>query len=216
MKAASCNMTLVRSIGSATVRAEERRIHEIAEIGDAALVLAVRGGDRKAEERLVLRYASLLASIAARLLGSRQDAEDVTQDAFTEAFTRLERLRDPAAFRPWLIRITVLRVRGIIRRRRIARALGIGVLVSDVTLESTAAPTTSADVRAELALLDRVLDRLPTDLRTAWMLRHVEGLELAEVADACACSLATIKRRIARADLRVQQHVCMTTEEDGP
>jgi RNA polymerase sigma-70 factor (ECF subfamily) len=208
-------MTLVRSVRIVSARAEERSVPVVTEIGDAALVLAVRGGDRKAEERLVSRYAPLIGTIAARLLGSRQDAEDVAQDALIAALTGLDRLRDPAAFRPWLTRITVLRVREIIRRRRIARALGIGVVVPDVTLEATAAPTTSGEARAELALIDRVLDRLPTDLRIAWMLRHVEGLELTEIADACACSLATVKRRIAAADAKVSQHVNMP-EEDAP
>ena len=207
-------MTSVRSVRSISARAEERA-PAVAEIGDAALVLAVRGGDRKAEERLVSRYAPLIGTIAARLLGSRQDAEDVAQDALIAALTGLDRLRDPASFRPWRTRITVLRVREIIRRRRIARALGIGGVVPDVTLEATAAPTTSGEARAELALIDRVLDRLPTDLRIAWMLRHVEGLELTEIADACACSLATVKRRIAAADAKVSQHVRMP-EEDAP
>jgi RNA polymerase sigma-70 factor (ECF subfamily) len=205
-------MTPVRSVRSVDGRADERSVPVVTEIGDGALVLAAREGDRKAEERLVLRHAPVIAAIAARLLGSRQDAEDVAQDALIAAITQLDRLREPAAFRSWLTRITVLRVRATIRRRRIARTIGIDVAAFDVTLEATAAATTSGEVRAELALIDRVLDRLPTDLRIAWMLRYVEGLELTEVADACGCSLATIKRRIAAADEKIREHVHVQTE----
>lgn len=179
---------------SARARAGEDTARVI-EIGDDALVLAARAGDREAEERLVLRHARPLATVAARLLGSRQDAEDVAQEALIDALTGLDRLRDPGAFRSWLTRIAVLRVRQILRRRRIARALGLG------------APGCSGEIRAELALLDRALDQLSADLRIPWMLRHVEGMELTEVADACGCSLATVKRRVAAADAHVGRHV---------
>ena len=56
------------------------------------------------------------------------------------------------------------------------------------------------DQKVELRLVDRLLGRMRTELRIAWMLRRVEGLELAEVASMCGCSLATAKRRIAEAD----------------
>lgn len=191
---------------SARARAGEDTARVI-EIGDDALVLAARAGDREAEERLVLRHARPLATVAARLLGSRQDAEDVAQEALIDALTGLDRLRDPGAFRSWLTRIAVLRVRQILRRRRIARALGLGAAPADASLEETAAPGCSGEIRAELALLDRALDQLSADLRIPWMLRHVEGMELTEVADACGCSLATVKRRVAAADAHVGRHV---------
>jgi RNA polymerase sigma-70 factor (ECF subfamily) len=179
----------------------------VIEIGDAALVAAALAGDRTAEDRLVIRHAPAMIAITARLLGSSHDAEDVVQDAMISAFGQLSRLRDPAAFRAWIVRIAVLRARQLLRRRRIARALGIDTVVPDATLEASAAPDAPADVRAELALLDRVLSSLPAEQRIAWMLRHVEGLELTDVADACGCSLATVKRWIASADARVSQHV---------
>lgn len=184
------------------------------EIGDAALVEAVRRGDRRAEERLVTRYAPLLGALTARLLRSRHDAEDVTQDAFIVAFTQLDRLRDPGAFRGWLIRIAILRTREILRRRRIARAIGLDFKVEDVTLESAAAETVSGEERAELALLDRVLGTMNLDHRLAWMLRHVEGMELREVAESLDCSLATVKRRIAAANQVVREHFDVDSEAE--
>lgn len=186
----------------------------LVDIGDAALVAAVRAGDRRAEDRLVNRYAPLVGSLTARLLRSRHDAEDVTQEAFIVAFTQLERLREPAAFRSWLIRIAVLRARELLRRRRIARALGLDFRVEDATLQACVAEGASGEERAELALLDRVLEGLSTDLRIAWMLRHVEGMELQEVADSLNCSLATIKRRISAANTVIRQHFDVESEAE--
>jgi len=93
------------------------------------------------------------------------------------------------------------------------RFLGLDRGSDDATLAALAAPALRADDRAELALVDRLLRRMPANLRVAWMLRRVEGLPLAEVASACACSLATAKRRVAAADAEVTRHVSFQEEE---
>jgi RNA polymerase sigma-70 factor (ECF subfamily) len=93
------------------------------------------------------------------------------------------------------------------RRGRLMRMLGLDRGADDATLAELASPGTNADQRAELALVDRVLGTVSANIRIAWMLRMVEGLELAEVASACGCSLATAKRRIAAADAVVREHI---------
>ena len=60
---------------------------------------------------------------------------------------------------------------------------------------------------AELRIIDGIIDQLPTNDRMAWMLRHVEGYALQEAADACGCSLATVKRRVAAAQKRIDRAV---------
>jgi RNA polymerase sigma-70 factor (ECF subfamily) len=87
------------------------------------------------------------------------------------------------------------------------RLLGLDRGADDATLAALAAPGTNPDQRAELALVDRALEAVSANVRIAWMLRMVEGLELTEVASACGCSLATAKRRIAAADVAVRAHV---------
>ena len=74
---------------------------------------------------------------------------------------------------------------------------------------------TGAEVRTELALLDEVLARLAVPVRIAWMLRHVEGWPLDDVAAHCACSLATAKRRIAAAQSEIARHVRWCEVSDG-
>jgi len=175
--------------------------------GDAQLVARAIEGDRWGREMLYRRHATYLLAIAARLLGNRSEGEEVVQDTFVTAFEQLRTLREPAALRGWLAQITVSLVRRRLRRARLMRVLGLDRGADDATLCALAAPGTNPDQRAELALVDRALSNVAANVRIAWMLRQVEGLELAEVASACGCSLATAKRRIAAADSAVRAHV---------
>ena len=176
-------------------------------LSDAELVDRAKRGDRWCREVLYRRHASYLLGLATRLLGNRGDAEEIVQDGFIAAFEQLATLRDVGALRVWLGQIVVNLVRHRLRRLRLLRLLGLDRGADDATLEALAAPGLNPEACAELALLDRVLARLRADLRIAWMLRHVEGQELTEVASACGCSLATIKRRLAEADAVVRVHV---------
>jgi RNA polymerase sigma-70 factor (ECF subfamily) len=191
-------------------RAADGRIVALpAEGDDAALVARAVRGDRWAEEAIYRRHVHYVAGLALRLSRSRADMEDVVQDAFVTAFEHLAALRDGGALRGWLAQITVSKVRRRLRRRRLLGLLGLDDGAADATLEALAAPGISGEARAELAALDRVLAALPEEQRIAWMIRHVEGAGLDEVAVACACSLATAKRRIAAAEARVRLHVTL-------
>jgi RNA polymerase sigma-70 factor (ECF subfamily) len=129
------------------------------------------------------------------------------------ALTRLHQLRDGALFKAWLLRITVHEVHRCYRRRKLLRVLGLSS-PDDSGLADLAGPSLPADARAELAALDRVLARLPARERIAWMLRHVEGYELTEVASACDTSLATIKRALARAEAELRAHIALGDSHD--
>jgi len=183
--------------------------------GDAQLVARAIEGDRWGREMLYRRHAAYLLAIAARLLGNRSEGEEVVQDTFVTAFEQLRTLREPAALRGWLAQIAVSLVRRRLRRVRLMRALGLDHGVDDATLATLAAPGSRPDQRAELALIDRALQTVNANVRIAWMLRLVEGLELAEVASACGCSLATAKRRIAAAESAVQAHIGAHNEQGG-
>lgn len=182
------------------------------EHSDEELVVRARGGDRWASQELFRRHVGPVAATATRLLGDPVAAEDVVQEAFAIALEKLATLRDPPAFRSWIVQIAVSQVHRVFRRRRFLRffgpELGPGSLAYLVSTDA------SPETRAELELLDRELRRLPAEQRIAWMLRHVEGLELREVAEACDCSLATAKRRIDGAHARIRRHV-QVGEADG-
>lgn len=174
---------------------------------DAALVADVVAGDRAAEEALYRRHAPNVLRVATRLLRSHEDALDVLQDTFVSAFEDIEKLREPSAFAAWTHRIAVRLVHRRFRKRRLLGLLGLDRRHDDVSLESLADESASSEARVELRWLDAALAKVDDRERIAWMLRFVEGLPLEEVAEACDCSLATAKRRIAAADAVARRHL---------
>jgi len=141
-------------------------------------------------------HAGFVASVALRVLGRPSEVDDLVQDVFLCVMPRLGDLRDPQALRGWLAVITARLARRRLRSRRWKVWLGVGAAHDYTQLADSAA---SPQDRALLGELYRALDRLPVQQRLAWSLRHVEGLDLADVAAACECSLATVKRWIAAA-----------------
>jgi RNA polymerase sigma-70 factor, ECF subfamily len=142
------------------------------------------------------RYAAYVAAIAHRLLGRDHDVDDTVQEVFVIAVRGLSQLREPAAVKGWLAKITVRVARRRLRLRRLRTLLGLdeAILYDSMTDESA-----SPEQRVLIGRVYRALDGLPADHRIAWSLRHMEGEKLEDVAALCGCSLATAKRRIAAA-----------------
>jgi RNA polymerase sigma-70 factor (ECF subfamily) len=176
------------------------------DLPDAQLVLLGRAGERAALEALYRRHASFAIHLATRIEGSSRDVEDVVHDAFIKAFSRLNDLSEPASFRGWLGSIVVFAVRSRLRRHRLMSVLGLRRGVDPIDLDELASSDASPHVRAQLAQIYALLRTLPTDDRIAWTLRSVEGHELEAVARLTDCSLATVKRRIARAQRFLEEH----------
>lgn len=172
---------------------------------DAELVRRARAGDTWAEEAVYRRYAARILALSKRLLGDAAEAEDATQETFVTAFAAWHKLRDPHRLQQWLIQIAVSRAHRRFRRRRLLNALGFKDPGSDASLYALARPDCPHEARVELALISKALDRLSAAERIAWILRHVEGMSLEETANEVGCSLATAKRRIARASARIER-----------
>jgi RNA polymerase sigma-70 factor, ECF subfamily len=183
------------------------RVHHLAPgVSTAELVARARRRDGAAESLLYRRHAAELLAISGRLLRSTSAGEDVVHDTFLLVFARLHQLRDPAQFRGWALCIAVSLVRRRLRRERVLRFVGLDAAPPEA-LESRARSGLSVEARAELAVLDVVLARLPTQQRLAWALRHVEGEKLEDVAIALGKSLATTKRYLAAAEAHLAAHV---------
>lgn len=192
-----------------------RGAQALALLGDAELVpLGIRG-NRAALELLYRRHAAFAIHLAARINGTSRDAEDVVHDAFIKAFERLGELADPAAFRGWLGAIVVHAVRSRMRRERLMALLGLSS-PTEVELDDLASESASPAVRAEIAQIYALLRTLPVDERIAWILRCIEGHELDKVARLTNCSLATAKRRIARAQKFLDDHFVDPQQRDVP
>ena len=141
-------------------------------------------------------HAAYIAGLGMRMLGRRDQAEDLLQDVFVEAVRVADRLRQPEQARRWLVVVAVRKARRRLRRQRVLRWLGHEDAQEVEDLADLAASPHDA---ALVAQMYRVLDRLPASQRIAWTLRHVEGASLREVAAFSGSSLATAKRRIAAA-----------------
>lgn len=173
---------------------------------DAQLVALGTRGDVGALEVLYRRHAAFAIHLATRIEGSARDVEDIAHDAFLRAFERLGDLADPSAFRAWLGSIVVHKVRSRMRRARLISVLGMGKSSDPVDLDALASPEASPHVRAQIAQIYALLQTLPTDDRIAWVLRAVEGHELETVGRLVGCSLATVKRRVSRAQHFLDEH----------
>lgn len=185
---------------------------QLAALSDAQLVALGCRGEVGALEILYRRHAAFAIHLAARIEGSARDVEDIAHDAFVRAFERLDDLTDRGAFRSWLGAIVVHAVRSRMRRHRLMSALGLGKSSEPVDLDALASPDASPHVRAQIAQIYALLRTLPTDDRIAWTLRCVEGHDLETVGRMTRCSLATVKRRITRAQRFLDDHF---VEPDG-
>jgi RNA polymerase sigma-70 factor (ECF subfamily) len=184
-----------RPRGSSTPR-ENRVIELPSRVSDAALVAALQAGRMEARKVLFDRHADEVERILYRVLGPDSELVDLMQEVFLAALSSIGQLRDPNALSGWLRGIAVNKARKLILRRRrwrFVRSFAPSELPETEAL--TAGPELSDALRCTYA----VLAELPADERVAFCLRFVDGMELTQVAEACGVSLATIKRRLARA-----------------
>jgi len=157
----------------------------------------LRRRDPDARTELVRRHLPMVERLVAAALGPDSEIPDVVHDVFVRALEGIGTLKDPRALVGWLSTLAVFTARDKIRRRR--RWRWIRFLAPD-ELPEAPAHGADADTRATLQAAYRALETLPTDERVAFGLRFVAEMELTEVAAACGVSLATIKRRLARAE----------------
>lgn len=163
---------------------------------DAALVEQLRAGNRAAIAVLFDRYADVVERVLVRVLGIDPEIPDLVQDVFMHALLGAASYRGEASsLQAWVTRIAVKRAQKVIRRRTTRRWLGL----SHPVVVPEPAATTDPELQTTLARAYAVLERMPMRERIPFALRFLDGMALAEVAEACELSLATTKRRLVRA-----------------
>ena len=171
-------------------------IRPLAFRSDEELVQAIRDGDGAAKHRLFEKYGKHVARVLVRCLGARDEIADLVHEVFVIVFRDLARLGEPRALKAWLSAIAVYVARGFLRHKRRRRRLAF---FAPEELPEPPAPVCDDDARAAIRATYAILDTLPDGERIAFALRFIDQMELTEVAAACKTSLATIKRRLARA-----------------
>jgi RNA polymerase sigma factor (sigma-70 family) len=169
----------------------------------ARLVRLTLGGDSTAFEQIILRYQARVMTVAARLLGEKDDARDVAQEVFLRAFKYLHRLDLQKPLEPWLIRITVNACRDAARQRQRRRDTFVEIDEPEA-IDESADPYAGVARDQERLILQKALDTLPEKERLAILLRDVEGLSTAEVASLLHSSETTVRSQVSRGRLRLK------------
>lgn len=160
---------------------------------DAILVERVRQGDDRAFSTLYSRHARYIAGVIYGIIGDDEELDDLVQEVFTTAAEHLKGLREPAYFRTWLVKISIRHARRRSARRNRQRLMHFW---ASHEKETTCDPR---DQHLPMELVE-AMQNVPVRLMLPWFLQRLEGRSLGEVAEVCGVSLATVKRRIARAE----------------
>jgi RNA polymerase sigma-70 factor (ECF subfamily) len=169
---------------------------------DVALVAALKINHPGAKAAFFHRYASLVERIVTHVLGFDHELSDIIQEIFTRALGSIHSLRNPDALHPWLARLAALTARKILRTRSRRAWLRRFTDAEEEALYEPITPGPDYENRVALRAVYKILESLPANERVAFALRFIDGMQLMEVAYACEVSIATVKRRIQRAEGR--------------
>jgi RNA polymerase sigma-70 factor, ECF subfamily len=174
---------------------------------DRDLVDAARNGDHEAFASLVRRHQARIYNMALTSTRSAADADDLAQEVFVKAYRGLGAFRGDSAFRTWLYRIAVNLIRTHAARPglfgRFRRDDQPGEVDSD-PLDRLPAPGDFESDAVRREAIDRALRRLPVELRTAVILRDLDGLDYKEIAGVLGIPIGTVMSRIARGRERLR------------
>jgi RNA polymerase sigma-70 factor (ECF subfamily) len=173
---------------------------DLGQADDAALALAMMARHPDAPRVVWNRFSALVRRIVRRSFGSQQDVEDIVQDVFVTLFTKPALIREPASLRAFILSVTLHNIRYELRRRWVRRWVGIAPTSE---LPDIRVVESNPESREALARFYGILDRIRTRDRLAFVLRFVEGMEVAEVAAALETSEPTARRCFTRAYRRV-------------
>jgi RNA polymerase sigma-70 factor (ECF subfamily) len=180
-------------------------------LADRDLVVQVLDGDQGAYKVLVERYQARVFSVAYGLLRNREDAREVTQEAFIKAYRNLSGFRRESSFYTWIYRITVNL--GIDFRRKAYRKREVALDETRIVPEDAhhtgprPMPTPGANLeRKQLGgRIRAAIDQLPEDQRAAIILREIQGLSYKEIADALDCAEGTVMSRLFYGRKKLQE-----------
>ena len=173
---------------------------------DQQLVERAQRGDKRAFELLVAKYQRKLGRLLSRMVRDPAEVEDVTQEAFIKAYRALPSFRGDSAFYTWLYRIAINTAKNyLVALGRRAPTTTEFDNEDAENFEEAEALRDSSTPESELhgkqiaATVNRAMEALPEDLRTAITLREIEGLSYEEIATLMNCPIGTVRSRIFRA-----------------
>jgi RNA polymerase sigma-70 factor (ECF subfamily) len=173
---------------------------------DQQLVARAQRGDKRAYELLVTKYQRKLGRLLSRWVRDPAEVEDVTQEAFIKAYRALPSFRGDSAFYTWLYRIAINTAKNylVALGRRAPTTTGFDNEEAEgfedaEQLRDGSTPESELEGKQIAAVVNKAMDALPDDLRTAITLREIEGLSYDEIANVMNCPIGTVRSRIFRA-----------------
>ena len=172
---------------------------------DQALVERVQNGDKAAFDILVRKYQHRVSKLISRYVRDQSEVQDVAQEAFIKAYRALPRFRGDSAFYTWMYRIAVNTAKNHLAAQR-RRPMNIELDLQDPDQYDLHAQLKETDTPEAITLsnetreaVERAIAALPEDLRTAIILRELEGMSYEEIAQTMECPVGTVRSRIFRA-----------------
>lgn len=176
---------------------------------DSILVARSLKQDHEAFGQLIDRHASVIVSVAYRMVGNRAEAEDLAQEAFLTAFKSLSTFRADSKFSTWLYRIAVNKCKDWLRVKR--PGLGLYDVDADETLDIYVAeertPEQLLSQQQVAEELEQAIQRLPPLYREAFVLKHIEGLSYEEMEAIVGVSGDTLKMRVYKGRLQLSREL---------
>jgi RNA polymerase sigma-70 factor (ECF subfamily) len=172
---------------------------------DQKLVERVQKGDKGAFDLLVLKYQHKIVNLIMRYVRDPELALDISQEAFIKAYRALPRFRGDSAFYTWMYRIAVNTAKNHLAAQR-RRPMNVELDLQDPEQYDLHAKLKETDTPEGLTIsselqetVERAIAALPEDLRTAIILRELEGMSYEEIAQTMECPVGTVRSRIFRA-----------------
>ncbi len=185
----------------------------IDEMSDASLVVASLGGDRDAFGNIVGRYQSLLCSVAYSSLGNLSESEDVAQEAFVEAWKKLESLREPEKLKSWLTGILRFKISHYLRKKSRQPVSRADEINESMVLASEDESTEETTMREEeQALLWQALEKVPETYREPLVLYYREHRSIEHVAYELDLTESTVRQRLSRGRKILQEKMMSFVE----
>ncbi len=186
---------------------------------DEQLVIACQKGHWEAFESLVARYERKIYSLAFRLSGNAEDANDLAQETFVRLYRSLHTFRGQSAFSTWLYRIATNVCLDELRRRQRHPTISLdtpmetdeGQMDRDV-VDLTELPETVYENKELQEVVQRLIAELSEDHRTVLLLRDFESLSYEEIAEILGCQLGTVKSRLNRARAALKDKILLQRE----
>jgi RNA polymerase sigma-70 factor, ECF subfamily len=174
------------------------------ETSESDLAAGLVAGEEWAVSESWRRYAPMVLVTAQRVLGSKSEADDIAQEVFCQVFRRVKTLRQFESLRSFVYSFAVRLLRGELRRRKRRRWLSFFGRLPPETLDLRSADPESREL---LGRFDRLLDRLAPRDRLVFVLRYMDEMTIAEIAETMELSTSTVKRAMAHACARLSRWI---------